>query len=316
MGECNKSVGVRSFATIQVYRHGKLREEIKDCGNDILDNWFAYWGSVGGGALSGVLKLGENGDPTLPSMTALGAAKKLVGINAYGYPTYATATGSHVVEDIAGKNYVTYSFNRVFTYAVGQWVGVLRELGMHSNGSGNDGTTAVNTRILIPSAPTITSEDQLIITYTWKVRVLNEITTETISAVYNGVPTDVVVTCTPGPFNNAIAAVDNFLTSPGHTSSDILYCNTVAVGAINAPMASPKPNISGFTKVTTYDPIEKTRNTLITIPSEKANYVEEALVGLGYCSSSPAQKWSFNPPIPKTDKHITRFTLVTKVERL
>lgn len=73
-------------------------------------------------------------------------------------------------------------------------------------------------------------------------------------------------------------------------------------------------------KLTTWPSVhnlaEKTRTTQIVITADKANYPENEIGALVYCGSNHHSKWSFNPPIPKTPKHIVKFSFVTKVERL
>lgn len=316
MVELKNTVGVRSFADIQVFRHGKLTHELKDCGNDLLDGWFTLWGSASAASqpLSmNYLKLGDGNGPTNLAATTLEANKAMTS-GAHGR-TGTARTYSYELVNENGHDYVVYQTESVFAYPVGGWVGFLRELGVQSEGLGGTfgSTKTVQTRIVLPNEIEITSEDQLVITYRFKIKVLNEVTSETISAVYNNTPVDVVITHTPGPFTNTDRAISNIQDS---SNVGYIYFSNKGVGAVNANLADTTRSANGVNTVKTYDPLTKSRIDSIVITSEKANYPEEVIEAIAYNSYAHHSKWSFNPPIPKTNRHIVKLSFVTKAERL
>ncbi|UYE93512.1 tail fiber protein [Shewanella phage FishSpeaker] len=320
MVELKRTLGVRSFADIQVYRDGKLRCELKDCGNDLLDGWFNLWLGTWQNSVvnNGVLKLGEGGGPTSYAMTTLESAKLLTSSSYYGYNGDA-ATYSNETIDEGGNNYVIYTAARVFSYTVGGWTGTLRELGMHVDGwhvNSSGQTKTVQTRIVLPQELVITSDDQLVITYKFKVKMLNEITTEVVQAMYNKVPVDVTVTHTPGKFTDASKILDNYHNSSGYANSDYFFFSNIGVGAKNASLPMNSREITGVMRSHSVDAVNKTRTATITITADKANYAENEIAHLTFNSIDHPSKWSFDPPIPKTNRHIVKMSFVTKVERL
>lgn len=64
------------------------------------------------------------------------------------------------------------------------------------------------------------------------------------------------------------------------------------------------------------DADNKTRTATVTITADKANYAENEISHLTFNSPDHPSKWSFDPPIPKTNRHIVKMSFVTKVERL
>lgn len=117
MVELKQTLGIKTFADIQVYRDGKLRDELKECGNDILDNWFALWIANSyhtAPAVPGYVKLGEGGGPTSLSMTTLEASKLLNGSSAYGVVYTGSPIYTNSIVNENGNNYVIYEMSMLF----------------------------------------------------------------------------------------------------------------------------------------------------------------------------------------------------------
>lgn len=319
MTEFAKTVSFGSMATITVTRNGEVIKKLENCGNTVLDSWFKKWANTQCHPnlwSAGYLRLGDGVGETTLDMPGLINPIPLVGGSNTGFSGGSTVglTLTDVTEN--GKNYRDYKTSQRFLYSVGGWVGTLRELGRDVGPSGAITANLVDTRIILPEDVVVTSEDQLMIDYTWCVRVLFEITTHTLTAKYNKVPTEVTVSHCPGQYFQHLIYL---LCSLDYGNSPTNYAH-YATG-----LGNPGGNFVGRVSVQVnpsvtrkFDAVSRTDETTFSFATNTFN-LSGGLIKLFAFSNDTSQfysKWQVEPPIPKTDRHALKITLVTKVDRL
>lgn len=317
MVELKTEIGIRSFASVQVIRGGEVIQELTDCGNDLLDSWFTKWGTgyVAQMLELGKLRLGSDGGPTVLSMTTLINNVALKNTTTYGIGSTSANVRKTTPLVEGGKNYLLYEITQRYAYDLGAWVGTLRELGMDCTNNTANTAKTVNTRIVLPVDVIVTDEDQLIINYKWVVKILNEISTEVIPAMYGGVPTDVTITHTPGIIGDAQGIIDNHW---NNNAQNVVYINRVSAGALNAGFTNDSNTFSAPSTpvVKSYDAVNRALISSLVITADKLNNPDNEIRHLVLDHMNHHSKWSFSPAIPKSNKHVVKMNFVTKVVQL
>lgn len=278
--------------------------------NLLLDNFFELLGNTGLGLSSNAyVRCGTGSTAVNVGQTSLANQMSLVSGN---WPSGASSnpSGSLVGGIIKVEKPYTFTFN------TGQIIGNIAELGVNFSGSGTNSNTLVQSRALVvgtqgnPTVITVTSSEQLILTYTLKAEIPAASITQTVDLILNEIPTPIEVTTAYRTTANLLGYVSlanfQFLSSVG---SLIVYN-----GSFGAPGTAPggASASSGFGTAIYSGAAGKSA----TFPFTTSQGNVSGGITAAMYENNTIFKFGFNPPIPKNADRTLSITIRQTFGRL
>lgn len=270
--------------------------------NDVLDRFFTVINDPS--TPTRVFpRVGSNNTPTVLSMTGM---QTPINLSSGSVPMVTSALFSTI-------NCVRYAhpkidaiedrYTYVFTYAIGQLVGTVREIGIEfSAGTPTAGTHNCCTRVVgFPDVP-ITATQQLVITYVFRMVASAVKKTTTYNANIYNVTTPIQVTFLP-----MFTSASDILKTLSNTS--ITAYSEATTGAAGA-LGGLSDTLNTATSNT--PPAGYYQSSTITVDLTKANWAE----GIKSLALSTSGTFQFTPPLIKDADSIVKLTYRQRLVRM
>jgi len=277
--------------------------------NLLLDNFFAKLISEESPISTVSIRCGTGTNPVSVAESSLNNQLLLT---SGSWPSSSGSGPTVAIENNLLKGSVTYTF----TFSLGQLSGNISELGVNFTGITTASNTLIHSRALVvdnlnnPTTITVTSQEQLIITYTLRMEANADDVVSTVSVSIAGVPTDITVTARWCILGALPYYVSNNL---GGGTSDV----TVFDGSLNPIGVLPSGSNSRFASKSYSYNVSGGKITTVSYSISQANLAGgiSALIS-GATASKPIVKFGFNPPLPKNSDRTLSITIRQTFGRL
>lgn len=212
------------------------------------------------------------------------------------WPISGPSTANSYIDGDFIKAESTYTF----TFSLGAISGNVSELGINFDGTGTASVALIHSRALVvdglgdPTTISVSVEEQLIINYTLKMQSSVDDTVSTVTALINGVPTDLEVTARWSGFVPLMSYINSTFRSTTNTS---VLAYDGALGAIGVSSAGSSTNLgpSSFT----YNQSGGKEATSVSTTSQGNFAGGITVISPGGSIGQSSVKFGFNPPLPK-----------------
>lgn len=281
------------YAVTILDKHGNKKEYInkeqtirsgEPIKNALLDTFFELLSTTSNSLSMAYIRCGSGAGAVENTQTAL---EQQLSLNSGGWPRDGSSTLNTELEG----GTVKMAQRHTFTFGLGQIAGNISELGVQFLSSGS-----LHSRALVedsqgqPTTITVTSDEQLIITYTIRAEASTDDVVQTVPMMINGEATNTEVTCRWNPLSSVRIAtlLADFLPKIGY-------------GDFNDSFELP--SFRGSTHISNYSrtQIAGGRRFTVTLSASQANYTRMLeIMQTYYINDIACSKFQFVPPIPKS----------------
>ena len=278
--------------------------------NLLLDNFFAKLIAETSPISVTTIRCGSGSAPVNASQSSLTNQLTLISGN---WPSANTAGAANAVVD---GSLLKANISFTFTFALGQISGNISELGINFAGTATASNTLIHSRALVvdnlgnPTTISVSTEEQLIITYTLKMETPVADVVTTVPMLINGVPTDVEVTQRWAFLRQLQVYTD----SRFHDAAASFSVYNGALNGISANPAGTSASISSGGLSFSYN-VSSGKTTTYSLSITQGN-LSGGISALIPVTNNSVVKFGFNPPIPKTADRTLSITVRQTFGRL
>lgn len=278
--------------------------------NLLLDNFFAKLIAEQTPIGNTAIRCGTGSAPVNATQSSLNNQLTLI---SGSWPSSNTSGGTNAVMD---GSLIKADIPYTFTFALGQISGNISELGVNFAGTSTASNTLIHSRALVvdnlgnPTTISVSTDEQLIITYTLKMETPVDDVVTTVPMLINGVPTDVEVTQRWA----FLRRLGIYTDSRFH---DLVTTFSVYNGALNGISSNPAGTgaLVDSTGVSFSYNVSSGKTTTYNFSITQGN-LSGGISALIPTAGSAVVKFGFNPPIPKNSGRTLSITIRQTFGRL